>query len=33
MCVEDAEKPGIDMFLSKPVKLQELNAILQSVFG
>ncbi len=33
MCVEDAEKLGIDMFLSKPVKLQELNAILQAVFG
>jgi CheY-like chemotaxis protein len=33
MCVEDAEQLGIDMFLSKPVKLQELNAILQSVFG
>jgi CheY-like chemotaxis protein len=33
MCVEDAEQLGIDMFLSKPVKLQELNAILQAVFG
>ncbi len=33
MCVEDAEKLGIDMFLSKPVKLQELNAMLQAVFG
>jgi CheY-like chemotaxis protein len=33
MCMEDAEKLGIDMFLSKPVKLQELNAILQAVFG
>jgi signal transduction histidine kinase/ligand-binding sensor domain-containing protein/DNA-binding response OmpR family regulator len=33
MCVEDAEQLGIDMFLSKPVKLQELNNILQAVFG
>ncbi len=33
MCVEDAEQIGIDMFLSKPVKLQELNNILQSIFG
>jgi signal transduction histidine kinase/CheY-like chemotaxis protein/ligand-binding sensor domain-containing protein len=33
MCVEDAEQFGIDMFLSKPVKLQELNNILQSIFG
>jgi signal transduction histidine kinase/CheY-like chemotaxis protein/streptogramin lyase len=33
MCMEDAEKLGIDMFLSKPVKLQELNAMLQAVFG
>jgi signal transduction histidine kinase/CheY-like chemotaxis protein/ligand-binding sensor domain-containing protein len=33
MCMEDAEQFGIDMFLSKPVKLQELNNILQSIFG
>lgn len=33
MCVEDAEQVGINMFLSKPVKLQELNNILQSIFG
>jgi signal transduction histidine kinase/CheY-like chemotaxis protein/ligand-binding sensor domain-containing protein len=33
MCIEDAEEIGIDMFLSKPVKLQELNNILQSIFG
>ncbi|HTR29351.1 MAG TPA: two-component regulator propeller domain-containing protein [Puia sp.] len=33
MCVGDAEQIGIDMFLSKPVKLQELNNILQSIFG
>jgi signal transduction histidine kinase/ligand-binding sensor domain-containing protein/DNA-binding response OmpR family regulator len=33
MCLEDAEQIGIDMFLSKPVKLQELNNILQSIFG
>jgi CheY-like chemotaxis protein len=33
MCLQDAEKVGIDMFLSKPVKLQELNNILQSIFG
>ena len=33
MCIEDAEQVGIDMFLSKPVKLQELNNILQSIFG
>lgn len=33
MCVEDAEQIGIDMFLSKPVKLHELNNILQSIFG
>ncbi|HET6253633.1 MAG TPA: two-component regulator propeller domain-containing protein [Puia sp.] len=33
MCVEDAEQLGIDMFLSKPVKLPELNNILQAVFG
>ena len=33
MCIEDAEEFGIDMFLSKPVKLQELNNILQSIFG
>jgi signal transduction histidine kinase/CheY-like chemotaxis protein/ligand-binding sensor domain-containing protein len=32
MCMEDAEKVGIDMFLSKPVKLHELNNILQSIF-
>jgi signal transduction histidine kinase/CheY-like chemotaxis protein len=33
MCLKDAETVGIDMFLSKPVKLQELNNILQSIFG
>jgi CheY-like chemotaxis protein len=33
MCLEDAERAGIDLFLSKPVKLHELNNILQSVFG
>jgi len=33
MCLEDAGQAGIDLFLSKPVKLQELNAILQSTFG
>ena len=33
MCQEDAERAGIDLFLSKPVKLQELNTILQSIFG
>ena len=33
MCLEDAEQAGIDLFLNKPVKLHELNAILQSVFG
>jgi signal transduction histidine kinase/CheY-like chemotaxis protein/ligand-binding sensor domain-containing protein len=33
MCLEDAERAGIDLFLNKPVKLHELNAILQSVFG
>jgi len=33
MCLADAERAGIDLFLSKPVKLQELNAILQSIFG
>jgi signal transduction histidine kinase/ligand-binding sensor domain-containing protein/DNA-binding response OmpR family regulator len=33
MCLEDTEQVGVDMFLSKPVKLQELNNILQSIFG
>ena len=33
MCLEDAERAGIDLFLSKPVKLHELNNILQSIFG
>lgn len=33
MCLQDAEQAGIDLFLSKPVKLQELNNILQSIFG
>jgi signal transduction histidine kinase/ligand-binding sensor domain-containing protein/DNA-binding response OmpR family regulator len=33
MCLEAAEQAGIDMFLTKPVKLQELNNILQSIFG
>jgi signal transduction histidine kinase/DNA-binding response OmpR family regulator len=33
MCLEDAERAGIDLFLSKPVKLHELNSILQSIFG
>ena len=33
MCMEDAQRVGIDLFLSKPVKLHELNAILQSIFG
>jgi signal transduction histidine kinase/CheY-like chemotaxis protein/ligand-binding sensor domain-containing protein len=33
MCMQDAEQAGIDLFLSKPVKLQELNNILQSIFG
>ena len=33
MCMEDAERAGIDMFLTKPVKMQELNNILQSIFG
>src|SRR6202012_3086649 len=33
MFLEDAEQAGIDLFLSKPVKLQELNTILQSIFG
>ncbi len=33
MCMEAAEQVGIDMFLTKPVKLQELNNILQSIFG
>jgi CheY-like chemotaxis protein len=33
MCLEDAERAGIDLFLSKPVKMQELNTILQSIFG
>jgi signal transduction histidine kinase/ligand-binding sensor domain-containing protein/DNA-binding response OmpR family regulator len=33
MCLEDAERAGIDLFLNKPVKLHELNAILQSIFG
>jgi len=33
MCLEAAEQVGIDMFLTKPVKLQELNNILQSIFG
>jgi|SRR5579863_171411 len=29
---EEAEKIGIDLFLSKPVKLDELSAILASLF-
>ena len=33
MCLEDAERAGIDIFLSKPVRLHELNNILQSIFG
>lgn len=33
MCVQEAGEAGIDLFLSKPVKLQELNSILQSIFG
>jgi signal transduction histidine kinase/ligand-binding sensor domain-containing protein/DNA-binding response OmpR family regulator len=33
MCLEDAREMGIDLFLSKPVKLHDLNAILQSIFG
>ena len=33
MCMQDAEQAGIDLFLSKPVKMQELNNILQSIFG
>ena len=33
MCLEDAARAGIDLFLSKPVKLHELNGILQSIFG
>ncbi len=33
MFLEDAERAGIDLFLNKPVKLHELNAILQSIFG
>ena len=32
MCAEDAEKAGIDLFLSKPVKLHELNSILSTIF-
>ena len=32
MYQEEAEKIGIDKFLSKPVKLDELNAILSNVF-
>jgi signal transduction histidine kinase/DNA-binding response OmpR family regulator/HAMP domain-containing protein len=32
MYQEEAEKIGIDKFLSKPVKLNELNAILSTVF-
>lgn len=32
LCSEDAEKAGIDLFLSKPVKLHELTHILQSIF-
>jgi CheY-like chemotaxis protein len=32
MCLEDAQQAGIDLFLSKPVKLHELNDILQSIF-
>lgn len=32
MCMEDAEKVGINLFLSKPVKLHELQNILQSIF-
>jgi signal transduction histidine kinase/CheY-like chemotaxis protein/ligand-binding sensor domain-containing protein len=31
--LEDAERAGIDLFLNKPVKLHELNNILQSIFG
>jgi CheY-like chemotaxis protein/nitrogen-specific signal transduction histidine kinase len=33
MFLEDAERAGIDLFLNKPVKMHELNAILQSIFG
>ena len=33
ICLEDAEQVGIDLFLSKPVKLNELNNILLSIFG
>jgi CheY-like chemotaxis protein len=33
MCIDDAQRMGIDLFLSKPVKLHELNGILQSIFG
>ncbi|HEY6900027.1 MAG TPA: response regulator, partial [Puia sp.] len=33
MYQHDAEEIGIDVFLSKPVKLQELSSILSSVFG
>jgi signal transduction histidine kinase/CheY-like chemotaxis protein/ligand-binding sensor domain-containing protein len=33
MCLSEAEHAGIDLFLSKPVKLHELNTILQSTFG
>ncbi|HLI92611.1 MAG TPA: ATP-binding protein, partial [Puia sp.] len=33
MCLEDAGQVGVDLFLSKPVKLRELNNMLQSIFG
>ena len=33
MYLEDAGRAGIDLFLSKPVKLPELNSTLQSIFG
>jgi signal transduction histidine kinase/CheY-like chemotaxis protein len=32
MCMEDAEKVGVNLFLSKPIKLHELNNILHSIF-